>query len=312
MSTELVLVLSDILIPFKSPDVDAQFKSILVPNKINHLLCLGNIGNQDTLYWLQNLTPDFQPIRGEFDIEQKYPEKKTVEIGSFKIGMLHGHQILPAGNIEALSNIQRELDCDILLSGFTHKYNISINESKLFINPGSLTGCLSPMMEDFVPSFILMAINGDEMTIYSYVLNDKNDKFQVGQIEYTKGSSELKIIKEIRFDEDEEDVDNKENENNKEKKEENNKEKKDENSVEKKEENNKENNINNEEKNNVEEKPKEENNNINNENNEQENNTEGIILENKPQIQNENQEVKEEEEKKEIDENEIKNDNIEE
>ena len=312
MSTELVLVLSDILIPFKSPDVDAQFKSILVPNKINHLLCLGNIGNQDTLYWLQNLTPDFQPIRGEFDIEQKYPEKKTVEIGSFKIGMLHGHQILPAGNIEALSNIQRELDCDVLLSGFTHKYNISINESKLFINPGSLTGCLSPMMEDFVPSFILMAINGDEMTIYSYVLNDKNDKFQVGQIEYTKGSSELKIIKEIRFDEDEEDVDNKENENNKEKKEENNKEKKDENSVEIKEENNKENNINNEEKNNVEEKPKEENNNINNENNEQENNTEGIILENKPQIQNENQEVKEEEEKKEIDENEIKNDNIEE
>ena len=312
MSTELVLVLSDILIPFKSPDVDAQFKSILVPNKINHLLCLGNMGNQDTLYWLQNLTPDFQPIRGEFDIEQKYPEKKTVEIGSFKIGMLHGHQILPAGNIEALSNIQRELDCDVLLSGFTHKYNISINESKLFINPGSLTGCLSPMMEDFVPSFILMAINGDEMTIYSYVLNDKNDKFQVGQIEYTKGNSELKIIKEIRFDEDEE-VDNKENENNKEKKkEENNKEKKDENSVEKKEENSKENNINNEEKNNVEEKPKEENNNINNENNEQENNTEGIILENKPQIQNENQEVKEEEEKKEIDENEIKNDNIEE
>ena len=297
MSTELVLVLSDILIPFKSPDVDAQFKSILVPNKINHLLCLGNIGNQDTLYWLQNLTPDFQPIRGEFDIEQKYPEKKTVEIGSFKIGMIHGHQILPAGNIEALSNIQRELDCDILLSGFTHKYNISINENKLFMNPGSLTGCLSPMMEDFVPSFILMAINGDEMTIYSYVLNDKNDKFQVGQIEYTKGSSELKIIKEIKFDEDEEDVDNKENENNNE---------------EKKEENNKENNINNEEKNNVEEKPKEENNNINNENNEQENNTEGIILENKPQIQNENQEVKEEEEKKEIDENEIKNDNIEE
>ena len=297
MSTELVLVLSDILIPFKSPDVDAQFKSILVPNKINHLLCLGNIGNQDTLYWLQNLTPDFQPIRGEFDIEQKYPEKKTVEIGSFKIGMIHGHQILPAGNIEALSNIQRELDCDVLLSGFTHKYNISINESKLFINPGSLTGCLSPMMEDFVPSFVLMAISGDEMTIYSYVLNDKNDKFQVGQIEYTKGSSELKIIKEIRFDEDEEDVDNKENENNNE---------------EKKEENNKENNINNEEKNNVEEKPKEENNNINNENNEQENNTEGIILENKPQIQNENQEVKEEEEKKEIDENEIKNDNIEE
>ena len=43
------------------------------------------------------------------------------------------------------------------------------------------------------------------------------------------------------------------------------------------------------------------------ENSEQESSTEGIILENKPQIQNVNQEVKEEE-KKEIKENEIKND----
>ena len=318
MPTELVMVVSDISIPFKSPDIDSQFKSILVPNKINHLLCLGNIGNQDTLYWLQNLSSNFQAVKGEFDINQNYPEKKSVQIGSFKIGMIHGHQVLPAGDIEALSNIQRELDCDILLSGFTHKYNVSIYDNKLFLNPGSITGSLSPMMEDSVPSFILMAISDDELTIYSYVLNDRNDKFQVGQLEYKKGDNELKIVKEIKFDEEEDEVDNKEN-NNEEKKEENNienkEEKKEENNIEKKEENNNiensENNINND--NNIEEKPKEENNiNINNnENNEQENNTEGIILENKPQIESQNQEVKEEE-KNEINENEIKTDNIEE
>ena len=318
MPTELVMVVSDISIPFKSPDIDSQFKSILVPNKINHLLCLGNIGNQDTLYWLQNLSSNFQAVKGEFDINQNYPEKKSVQIGSFKIGMIHGHQVLPAGDIEALSNIQRELDCDILLSGFTHKYNVSIYDNKLFLNPGSITGSLSPMMEDSVPSFILMAISDDELTIYSYVLNDRNDKFQVGQLEYKKGDNELKIVKEIKFDEEEDEVDNKEN-NNEEKKEENSienkEEKKEENNIEKKEENNNiensENNINND--NNIEEKPKEENNiNINNnENNEQENNTEGIILENKPQIESQNQEVKEEE-KNEINENEIKTDNIEE
>ena len=326
MPTELVMVVSDISIPFKSPDIDSQFKSILVPNKINHLLCLGNIGNQDTLYWLQNLSSNFQAVKGEFDINQNYPEKKSVQIGSFKIGMIHGHQVLPAGDIEALSNIQRELDCDILLSGFTHKYNVSINDNKLYINPGSITGGVSPMMEDSVPSFILMAISEDELIIYSYVLNDKNDKFQVGQLEYKKGDNELKIVKEIKFDEEEDEVDNKEN-NNEEKKEENNienngeknEEKKEENSIENKEEKNEdnnniekkeentniensENNINND--NNIEEKPKEENNiNINNnENNEQENNTEGIILENKLQIESQNQEVKEEE-KNEINEN---------
>ena len=53
MSTELVLVVSDILVPTKSPSINEQFKSILLPNKITHILCLGNIGNQETLYWLK-------------------------------------------------------------------------------------------------------------------------------------------------------------------------------------------------------------------------------------------------------------------
>ena len=293
MSTELVLVLSDILIPLKSPSIDPQFKSILLPNKINHLLCLGNIGNQDTLYWLQSLSPDVHIIKGDYDIYQNYPDKKVIQIGSFRLGMIHGHQILPPGNMDALSGIQSELDCDILLSGFTYKYGINIKENKLFMNPGSITGGLSPLMEDTYPSFILMAITDDEMTIYSYMLTDKNEKFQVGQMEYKKGSNEIKVVQEIKLEEDEEE-ENKEDINN------NNKE-------------NNENNINNEEKKNLEEKPKEEeNNNINNINNEEENNKNEVILDNKPQIQNnENQEVKEEE-NQDIKENEIKDDKIDE
>jgi len=293
MSTELVLVLSDILIPLKSPSIDSQFKSILLPNKINHLLCLGNIGNQDTLYWLQSLSPDVHIIKGDYDIYQNYPEKKVIQIGSFRLGMIHGHQILPPGNMDALSGIQSELDCDILLSGFTYKYGINIKENKLFMNPGSITGGLSPLMEDTYPSFILMAITDDEMTIYSYMLTDKNEKFQVGQMEYKKGSNEIKVVQEIKLEEDEEE-ENKEDINNI------NKE-------------NNENNINNEEKKNLEEKPKEEeNNNINNINNEEENNKNEVILDNKPQIQNnENQEVKEEE-NQDIKENEIKDDKIDE
>ena len=315
MSTELVLVISDILIPLKSPMIDSQFKSILLPNKINHLLCLGNIGNQDTLYWLQNLSSNFHSVKGDFDIYQNYPEKKVVQIGSFRIGMIHGHQILPIGNKDALLDVQHELNCDVLLSGFTHKYDISINENKLFLNPGSITGGFSPMMEDFVPSFMLMAISGEDLTIYSYVLKDKTEKFEVGQVEYQKGSNEIKVIKEIKFDEDEEDIiDNKENNN-----EDNNKAKKD----------NKENNINNEKKENLEEKPKEENNNEKNQNineknennNEQENNNNEVILENKPNIQNdnqennkeeENQENKKDEQNEEINENEIKDDKVDE
>ena len=295
MTTELVLVLSDISVPLKSPSIDDQFKSILLPNKITHLLCLGNIGNQDTLYWLQNLSTNLHIVKGDYDIYKNYPEKKVVQIGSFRLGMIHGHQILPPEDTDALLDIQRELDCDVLLSGFTYKYSINIHGNKLFLNPGSITGGLSPLMDECVPSFILMAIIGDEMVIYSYVLNDKNEKFQVGQIEYKKGSNELKIIKEIKFDEDIE-IEDKNNINN-----ENNKENIDIN----KEKN--ENIINNDKKNITEEKPKENNNIENN----SENNNEEVIYDNKPQIQNENQEIKEEE-NKDINNNEIKEDKIDE
>jgi len=296
MTTELVLVLGDILVPIKSPSIDDQFKSILLPNKITHLLCLGNIGNQDTFYWLQNLSSNLHIVKGDYDIYKNHPEKKTVQIGSFRIGMIHGHQILPPEDLDSLLDIQRELDCDVLLSGFTYKYSISIHDNKLFLNPGSITGGLSPLMDDCVPSFILMAITGDEMVIYSYVLNDRNEKFQVGQIEYKKGSNELKVIKEIKFDEDKE-IEDKNNINN-----ENNKENIDINKE------NTENMVNKDKKNITEEKPKEENNKI--ENN-QENNNEEVIYDNKPQIQSENQRIKEDE-NKEITNNEIKEDKIDE
>ena len=196
MSTELVLLVSDLLIPLKSPDIDSQFKSILVPNKIQHVLCLGNIGNQQTFDWLHGLSGDFHVVKGDFDINKNLPEKKVVQIGNYTIGMIHGHQIIPMGDLEILADVQRELDCDILVSGYTHQLSIKTKENKLYINPGSITGALSPMSEDCVPSFILIALQGEDATIYTYILNDKSKKFEVGQIEYFRGSDELKFVKQ--------------------------------------------------------------------------------------------------------------------
>lgn len=197
MSTELVLIVSDLFIPLRTPDIDTQFKSILIPNKIQHVLCLGNIGNQATFDYLHSLSNDFHVVKGDYDINRDLPEKKAVQIGNFNIGMIHGHQIIPMGDLEILANVQRELDCDILASGFTHQLSINTKEGKLYINPGSLSGALSPLVEDSIPSFILMALQGEEAIIYSYVLNDKSQKFEVGQIEYFRGGDDLKIVKQI-------------------------------------------------------------------------------------------------------------------
>ena len=53
------------------------------------------------------------------------PETKVVRIGQFSIGLCHGHQVVPWGDPESLANLQRQLDVDILISGHTHKHEVS-------------------------------------------------------------------------------------------------------------------------------------------------------------------------------------------
>ena len=192
MNPELVLVVGDMFVPQRSQDIDPQFKTILIPNKLQHVLSLGNIGSRESYDWLKSLSNDFHSVKGDFD-EGDMTEKKVVTIGEFKIGMIHGHQVIPWGNHDALSSIQRELDCDILLSGHTHEVNVKVVDNKLYINPGSISGAFSNTVSDPSPSFVLMVLQGTEAIIYLYVLNDRTQKFDVNKIEYTKGAENYKV-----------------------------------------------------------------------------------------------------------------------
>ena len=201
---ELVLVVSDMLIPNRCPDIPEQFKNILIPNKIQYVLSLGNNGSRESYDWLKSLSNNFHAVKGEFD-ETNLPETKTVTIGEFKIGMIHGHQVVPWGDLESLANIQRQLGCDILLSGHTHLNSVTIYDGKYFINPGSISGAYSPMLPSPVPSFVLMVIQGDYAIVYLYELNDRTKKFDVSKMEFTKNSGELKnVINNDNEDEEEE------------------------------------------------------------------------------------------------------------
>ena len=174
MNPELVLVVGDMFVPQRSPDISDQFKSILIPNKLQHVLSLGNIGSRESNDWLKSLSNDFHQVKGDYD-EGDIPEKKVVQIGEFKIGMIHGHQVLPWGDQEALSNVQRELGCDILLS---------------------ISGAFSYSMPDPTPSFVLMVLQGEEAIVYLYVLNDKKEKFEVNKLEFSKNAGDFKKAEE--------------------------------------------------------------------------------------------------------------------
>ena len=211
MNPELVLVVGDLFIPQRTPDINEQFKSVLTPNKVQHVLCLGNIGNQETYDWLKGLSKDFHIIKGDFDQDDE-DEKKVIQIGDFNIGIIHGHQVLPWGDIEALGIAQRQLGCDILISGHTHKTQVEVKDNVLFLNPGSFSGAFSPLIEDTIPSFILMVLTGDEAIIYLYTLNDKNKKFEVNKYDYKKGAENLLEIENEEDDDDKKDEEEEEHE----------------------------------------------------------------------------------------------------
>ena len=206
MNPELVLVVGDMFVPQRSPDINEKFKSILIPNKIQHVLSLGNIGSRESYDWLKSLSNDFHSVKGDFD-DGDMPEKKLVTIGEFKIGMIHGHQVLPLGDAEALSSVARELDCDIFISGNTHQVSVKVLDNKLYINPGSISGAFSNMISDPSPSFVLMVLTGTEAIVYLYVLNDRTQKFEVNKVEYRKGEENYKIVN----DNDNENEENQEN-----------------------------------------------------------------------------------------------------
>lgn len=84
-----------------------------------------------------------------------------VTVGQFRIGLCHGHQVVPWGEPDSLALIQRQLDVDILISGHTHKFEAYEQENKFYINPGSATGAYNPLdsyVADDVLLFCLLSI----------------------------------------------------------------------------------------------------------------------------------------------------------
>ena len=92
---------------------------------------------------------------------------------------------MPWGDAEALATLNRQLDCDILISGHTHKFEAYEHEGHFYVNPGSITGAFSPLDTAITPSFVLMDIQSS--TVVTYVYQMIEDEVKVDRIEYKKG-----------------------------------------------------------------------------------------------------------------------------
>lgn len=167
-TTQFALVLGDCHIPQRKTMLPKQFKDLLKPGKIQHVLCTGNLGSRQLLDYLKTIAPEIHMVRGDCDTDQKLPEKKIVQIGNFKLGIIHGHQVIPWGDKEALAALRRQMDVDVLISGHTHKFSLQNFDGGSILNPGSTTGAYSALRSEVTPSFILLCIDGNTLHIYVY------------------------------------------------------------------------------------------------------------------------------------------------
>ncbi|XP_018645627.1 hypothetical protein Smp_050350.1 [Schistosoma mansoni] len=180
----LVLVIGDFHIPDRKRSLHPAFKTLLAPGKIQHILCTGNLTSKYMYDYLKLICGDVHVVKGDFDEALDFPLTKVLSVGNFKIGLIHGHQIVPWGDQKSLAALQRELDVDILISGHTHKFEAYEYAEHFYINPGSATGAYSPFEKNPQPSFVLLDIQETAIQLYVYTL--VNNEHKVSRIEYQK------------------------------------------------------------------------------------------------------------------------------
>lgn len=183
----LVLLIGDLHIPYRTHDLPAKFKKLLLPGKIQQILCTGNVCDKETYDYLRTVSPDVHVVRGDWDDDARLPVSITVTHSPLRIGVVHGHLSVPVGEEDALAAVARQMDVDVLVSGATHKFKTFESQGRFFINPGSATGAWTGQSStEETPSFALMDVQGSVVVTYVYRLVDNEVK--VEKIEWRKPS----------------------------------------------------------------------------------------------------------------------------
>ena len=137
---ELVLVLGDLHIPQRKSKIPPAFQRMLVPNKMQHVICTGNL-SQQSYEELRGLAPNVHVVAGDYDNldpgATPFPETRVVQVGAFRIGVIHGHQLTPWNDKFPIERMARKLDVDIIITGFTHRNEVNVDDDDevYHINP---------------------------------------------------------------------------------------------------------------------------------------------------------------------------------
>lgn len=191
---ELILIIGDAYIPSRIGSIPEEVKQVFENNrhKFSRIICTGNFGRMEEYEFLKSLLPkgkelNFHCVKSDFqETKLSFPEKIQIKSNDFKIGVINGYQIVPWGDLTSLNSLSKQLECDIMISGFTHIRGVYNFEDKYFLNPGTFTGAFSPLSNNPPPSFMILLTVSDIATLYLYEFNNSTKQFDVSKLDLIK------------------------------------------------------------------------------------------------------------------------------
>ncbi len=129
-----------------------------------------------------------QFVEGNMDFKMPFKipksQKMVLEFGSsenrdsykMNIGITHGDQVHPRGDIYGLTHLAKELNVEILVTGHTHcdMCELSDQQQILLLNPGSVTGAWSVIATGLMSfqtlSFLTLNGQGLAIRVDTYIL----------------------------------------------------------------------------------------------------------------------------------------------
>ncbi|MHA1791398.1 MAG: YfcE family phosphodiesterase [Promethearchaeota archaeon] len=191
-----LLIIGDFHVPDRAPEIPISLLNLVNENaRYDAVACTGDLTKVKIIEPILNLWSDRKyVVLGNMDYYSRntkyFPREQVFSTENdiadrtpIKIGVVHGHDIHPRGELEKLAVKSDKLNVDVLISGHTHALSVDLvstpkGRTVLLINPGSATGAWS-FVASMKPSFIIMhakAVKGGvEIKLKCFELDKYND-----------------------------------------------------------------------------------------------------------------------------------------
>lgn len=152
-----IVCIGDFHIPERAREIPAWIRKIIMKEKPDLILCTGDLTSKMPMEFLSLVAP-VKCVKGNMD-SVDLPKSEIIEAYGKKIGLVHGTEVHPRGDIGQLLRIAESMDADVLVHGHTHKLDVRKHEGILFVNPGSATGVWGGSSEGGQETFAIIGID---------------------------------------------------------------------------------------------------------------------------------------------------------